>query len=55
MSLFLCIGQMILQFQSSGMVSVVQIFVISWCVHSTKSGLAHFISSACIRYIPGAL
>ena len=55
MSPFFCIGQMILQFQSSGMVSVIQIFVISWCVNSTKSGLAFFISSACIRSVPGAL
>ena len=42
---------MILQFQSSGMVSVVQIFVIKWYIHSTKSGLVFFISSACISSV----
>jgi hypothetical protein len=46
---------MILQFQSSDIVLVVQIFIISWCIRSTKSGLAFFISSDIISSIPGAL
>jgi len=52
---FLCIGQIMLQLQTSGMFSVVQILIISWCMCSTKSGLAFFINSACMRSIPGAL
>ena len=52
---FLCIGQMVIQFQYSGMVSVVQSLVISQYIHSTKSALAFFISCACIRSVPGAL
>jgi hypothetical protein len=55
-SFFLCIGHMILQFQSSGMISVVQnVYIINWYICSTKSGLAFFISSACIRSILGVL